>query len=218
MSSEIRDRLYRSGVVPVMVIDDAAHAVPLARALLAGGIDVIEITFRTPAAADAIGRIVDQMPQMLVGAGTLLTGDQARQATRAGAVFGVSTGLNPNVVRAAQDAGMLFMPGIATPTDIEAAVELGCTALKFFPAEPIGGLAYLKSVAAPYSHLGLKYCPLGGVSTKNVRDYLSEPIVLCGGGSWIAKRDRIAAEDWTGITATARDARQAAQDARGEAG
>lgn len=216
MSSEICDRLYRSGVVPVMVIDDAAHAVPLARALLAGGIDVIEITYRTAAAPEAIRAIASEMPEMLVGAGTVLRPEHAEEARQAGAVFAVAPGLNSNVVRAARDAGLVFMPGIATPTDIEAAVELGCTALKFFPAEPIGGLKYLKSIAAPYNHLGLRYCPLGGVSTKNVREYLSEPIVLCCGGSWIAKRDRIAAEDWPAIAATARDAHQAVREVRSE--
>lgn len=216
MSSEIRDRLYCSGVVPVMVVDDAALAVPLARAVLAGGIDVIEITFRTAAAPDAIRAIVAEVPQMLVGAGTVLSPEHARGAKEAGAVFAVSPGLNADVVRAAQDAGLDFMPGIATPTDIEAAYALGCTALKFFPAEPIGGLAYLKSIAAPYQHLGIRYSPLGGVSTRNVRDYLSEPIVLCCGGSWIAKRDRIAAQDWAHITAIAREAHEAAVEVRGE--
>ena len=214
MSSEISDRLYRCGVVPVMVVDDAAQAVPLARAVLAGGIDVIEITFRTEAAAGAIAAIAAQVPEMLVGAGTVLTPRQADQAREAGAVFAVAPGLNESVVRAARQAGLAFMPGVATPSEVEKALELGCTELKFFPAEPMGGLKYLKSMAAPYKHMGVRYVPLGGVSTTNVRDYLAEEIVLACGGSWIAKRDQIAAADWAGITAAAAEAKQAVQAVR----
>jgi len=215
MSSEICDRLYECGVVPVVVIDDVADAVPLARALVAGGIDAVEFTYRTPAASEAIRAIAAEMPEMLLGAGTVLTPAQARDAKDAGAVFAVSPGLNPRVVRAAQEAGLFFMPGVTTATDVEAALELGCKVLKFFPAEPMGGLKYLKSIAAPYNHLGVKYIPLGGVSTKNVRDYLAEPVVLGCGGSWIAKRDRIAEKDWPTITAIAREAKDAVRAARG---
>lgn len=215
MSNEIAGRISRCGVVPVVVLDDAAHAVPLGKALLAGGIEVVEFTFRTEAAVAAIRAVAEQLPDMLVGAGTVLTPDQVLRAKRAGAVFAVSPGLNRRVVEAAGRAGLFFMPGVATPSDVESAVEMGLTNLKFFPAEPMGGLTYLKSMAAPYGHLRVRYCPLGGVTTANVRDYLAEPIVLACGGSWIAKRDRIAAEDWGGITRLAADAAEAAKTARG---
>jgi len=216
MSSEIRDRLYECGVIPVVVIDDAANAVPLARALVAGGIDVVEFTYRTPAASEAIRAIAGSMPDVLLGAGTVLTPAQARDAKDAGAVFGVSPGLNPRVVRAGLEAGLFFIPGVTTASDVEGALELDCKVLKFFPAEPMGGLKYLKSLAAPYNHLGVRYMPLGGVSAKNVRDYLAEPAVLGCGGSWIAKRDRIAEQDWDAITAIAREARDAVRAARSE--
>ena len=214
MSRELAQRMADCGVIPVVVIDDAADALPLARALSDGGIDAVEFTFRTPAAAKSIRTITSEMPDMLVGAGTILTLEQLREAKGAGAMFAVSPGLNPTIVRAAKDTELFFMPGVATPSEVEAGIELGCKELKLFPAEPLGGLAYLKSLAAPYKHLGIRYIPLGGVSTKNVADYLADPSVLACGGSWIAKRDRIADKDFDGIRQLAQEARQAVAQAR----
>ena len=200
------DRIRRSGVIAVLTLDDAHLAVPLARALLAGGITAMELTLRTPAALEALRAVVAEVPELLAGAGTVLNPSQVHEVAAAGAAFGVAPGTNPRVVEAARKEGLFFMPGVATPSDIELAVEFGCRALKFFPAEPCGGLSYLKSMAAPYAHLGLHFVPLGGISTANVRGYLQDPLILAVGGSWLAPRERIAARDWPGITQIAREA------------
>jgi len=202
----LRDRIRRLRIIAVVVIDDADHAVPLARALLAGGISAIELTLRTPAAFEALHRIRGECPEMLAGLGTLIATGQVAQAVAAGAAFAVAPGLNPHVVRAAQAAGLPFAPGILTPSDIEAAVDLGCDVLKFFPAEPAGGVGYLTALAAPYAHLGLEYIPLGGLDEDNFPRYLALESVPAVGGSWIAPRDLIRAEAWSAITANARQA------------
>ena len=189
------------------MVDRVEDAVPLARALLAGGIDVLELTLRTEAAIDAIRAIKTELPQMLVGAGTVLTIEQVRQATAAGADFALAPGMNPAVVRAAQSAGLPFVPGVATPSDVERALECECRTLKFFPAEPAGGLTYLKSMAAPYAHLNVRFIPLGGLNAENAGRYLDDPMILAIGGSWIARRGAISAGDWRSITALARQAR-----------
>jgi len=213
---QIAERIGACGVVAVLTVECAEDAVPLANALLEGGIGAMELTLRTPAAVDALRAVAAEVPQMLAGVGTVLTPEQVLQARNAGAVFGVAPGLNPRVLAAAKDAGMSFAPGVATPSEIERAVELGCRILKFFPAEPIGGLPYLKSMAAPYAHLGLRFMPLGGVKAANMGAYLESPLVLGVGGSWIAPKDRISAADWAGITATAREAIKIARKVRGE--
>jgi 2-dehydro-3-deoxyphosphogluconate aldolase/(4S)-4-hydroxy-2-oxoglutarate aldolase len=200
---EIIDRLRRSGVVAGFSVNNVAHAVPLTRALLAGGIDAIELTLRTPAGMDSVKAICADVPEMLVGVGTILTPGTAVEVKAAGADFGVAPGMNARVVRAAQEAGLPFAPGIATPSDLEAAIELGCRFVKFFPAEAAGGLAYLRSMAAPYQHLGIEYFPLGGVNAENMSAYLREPYVPTVGGSWIVKKDLVDSEDWAGITARA---------------
>lgn len=204
----VNHRVSQSGIVAVLVIDDAANAVPLARALLAGGVDVMELTLRTDAALDSLKAIRAEVPEMLAGIGTVLTPNQVEAAHEAGAAFAVAPGFNPRVVRAAKDAGLPFAPGICTPSDIEGALELDCNVLKFFPAETSGGLAHLKNIAAPYQHLGLTYIPLGGVSAKNLGDYVGSPLVAAVGGSWLAKRETIAAKDWAAITANCQEARQ----------
>jgi 2-dehydro-3-deoxyphosphogluconate aldolase/(4S)-4-hydroxy-2-oxoglutarate aldolase len=213
---ELLARIERCGVIAVLIVDDAAEAVPLARALLSGGVDVMELTLRTPAAVDALRAIRGEAPQMLAGVGTVLSPAQVRTVAEAGAAFGVSPGLNPHVVREAQQAGLPFAPGIVTPSDIEAALDLGCRELKFFPAEPSGGLAYLKSIAAPYMHLGVRFIPLGGVSTKNLAAYLGESIVLAVGGSWLAPRELVAAGDWQAITDRAAEAGRLASEVRAQ--
>jgi 2-dehydro-3-deoxyphosphogluconate aldolase/(4S)-4-hydroxy-2-oxoglutarate aldolase len=210
----IWDRVERCGVIAVLVIDDAARARPLAEALLAGGVDAMELTLRTDAALGALKIIRREVPDMLAGIGTILTPEQVEQVVEADGAFGVAPGCNPRVVRRAQELGLPFAPGIATASDIEGAVELGCRQLKFFPAEPTGGMSYLKSVMAPYAHLGLKYVPLGGLNAQNMTDYLSHPAVPAVGGSWIAKRDLIQNADWAAITECAAEARRIIDDLR----
>jgi 2-dehydro-3-deoxyphosphogluconate aldolase/(4S)-4-hydroxy-2-oxoglutarate aldolase len=167
----------------------------------------MELTLRTPAALDALQQIRAEVPQMLAGVGTVLTPEQLGQAADAGAAFAVAPGTNPRVIRAARDRGIPFAPGVATASDLEAAIELGCRELKFFPAEPTGGMPYLKSLAAPYAHLGLRFIPLGGLTEANMRVYLENPSVMAIGGSWLAPRERIQVEDWAAITASARAAK-----------
>lgn len=204
----LAQRVETCGIVAVLVIDRAEDAVPLAKALLAGGVDVMELTLRTPAALDALKAIRADVPEMLAGVGTILTTDQVKQVVEAGAAFGVAPGVNPRILTAAREAGLSFAPGIVTPSDIEASLEHGCKILKFFPAEPSGGLAYLKAMAAPYAHLGLKFVPLGGLNAKNMASYLADPQVAALGGSWLAPRELIKAGEWGKITALAAEAVQ----------
>jgi 2-dehydro-3-deoxyphosphogluconate aldolase/(4S)-4-hydroxy-2-oxoglutarate aldolase len=206
--AEMLERIARTGVIAVLVVDRADDAVPLAEALLEGGVDAIELTLRTPAALEAVRRICRAVPEMLVGMGTVLTPEQVDQAADAGAAFAVAPGMNPRVVVHGQSVKLPFAPGIMTASDIEAAAELGCRELKFFPAQPSGGAPLLKSLAAPYAHLGLRYIPLGGLNPQNISDYLANPAVLALGGSWIATRGSIAERDWQGIANKAREARQ----------
>jgi len=202
----VLERVVKSGIAAVLVIDELDAAVPVAEALIEGGITAIELALRTPQGLDAIAAIKREIPEMVVIAGTVLTPDQIGQAKDAGADLAVAPGLNPRVIEAAHDLGMLFMPGICTPSDIEKAVEMGCRLLKFFPAEPSGGVKYLKSVSAPYNHLDLHYMPLGGLSESNFMSYFSLPSVFAIGGSWIATRDLIAKRDWSEIQRRAHNA------------
>ncbi|MFC1758192.1 bifunctional 4-hydroxy-2-oxoglutarate aldolase/2-dehydro-3-deoxy-phosphogluconate aldolase [Planctomycetota bacterium] len=211
---DVAARIEACGVVSVLVIDDAQHAVPLAKALLDGGIDAMELTLRTPAAIEALQLIRKNVPEMLAGIGTILTKQQIGDVVEAGARFGVAPGLNANIVTEAQRLGLPFAPGIATPSDVELAIELGCRELKFFPAEPSGGLGYLKSLAAPYAHLGIRYVPLGGVNLTNLPAYMSDPNVMAVGGSWLAPRADINKQDWQTITDRAAEARRVTDAAR----
>ena len=201
--AEILQRLKTTRVVAGFSVERAEHAVPLTRALLAGGIDAIELTLRTPAAMDGLRAICEEVPEMLAGVGTILTPELVVKVKEAGADFGVAPGMNPRVVRAAQEAGLPFAPGVATPSDIEAAIELDCRFMKFFPAEAAGGVPYLRSMSAPYKHLDILYFPLGGLNAENMLAYLNEPNVLAVGGSWIVKSELVQNEDWAGITARA---------------
>lgn len=200
---QLQDHLYRTGVIAVLMLDEAEDAVPVARALLAGGVDCIELTLRTEAAMEALRRVRSEVPDMKIGVGTLLNPEQVLAVKDAGAAFGVAPGMNPRVVQAARQAGLPFAPGVCTPTDIELAVEQGCRLLKFFPSEPSGGLAYLRTIAAPFAHLGVKYIPLGGVGASNAETYLTESAVQALGGSWLAPREVIRQKDWSRITANA---------------
>ena len=211
----LAEKISAAGVVAVLVIDEAGDAVPLARALLDGGVGVMELTLRTPAALESLRHIRREVPEMVAGIGTILSVEQLQAAREAGAAFGVSPGCNPRLLAAARDAGFSFGPGIATPTDVEIAIEHGCRLLKFFPAEQLGGLTYLRAMSAPYAHLGLRYIPLGGLTAKNAGEYLQDPLIAAIGGSWIAPREAIKANDWATITANAQGAtRSAAARAR----
>jgi len=211
---ELMQAVGSRGIIAVLVVDDADSALGLAKALMDGGVDSMELTLRTPAALEALSRIRSNMPEMLAGVGTILTVEQVRQVKQAGAAFGVAPGCNPKILTAAKELDLPFAPGIATPTEIEQAMEFGCKALKFFPAEPSGGIKYLKSMAAPYNHLGLKYMPLGGVNSGNLASYASESIILGVGGSWLAPRDAINGGDWKRITQNAQEARAIIDGAR----
>ncbi len=197
-------------IVPVVVLDKAEWAVPLAEALLKAGLDVMEITFRTAAAEAAIRAIVGRFPKMCVGAGTLLTTEQVQRAAGAGARFGVAPGLNPKTVQAAAQAGLPMVPGVMTPTELEAAMDLGCRTLKFFPAEAAGGVKMLKALVGPYGHTGVKFVPTGGIDLKNMRDYLAIPAVAAIGGSWMVEKKLIAEARWAEIETLTRDALAAA--------
>ncbi len=202
------DRFRRTGVVAVMIVDDPDRAVRLAKALLDGGVDIMELTLRTPQALECLSAIVKKVPEMLAGAGTILFPEQVDQVVEAGAAFGVSPGTNPVVIRRADQLDLPFAPGVATPTDIDVAVQAGCRILKFFPAEHSGGLNMLASIKAPYAHLGLQYIPLGGVTTSNLAVWLSDPDVLAVGGSWLANKEAIESGRWHEITQASRAARE----------
>ncbi len=199
-------KLSQYGVVPVIALDDAAAALPLADALIAGGLPVAEITFRTAAARETIATMAKARPEMLVGAGTVLTNEQVDQAQAAGAQFALSPGLDADVLAHAAKKGLPFAPGIMTPTDLQAALKAGCQMVKFFPAMPAGGPNMLKNIAAPYAHTGIGFNPTGGVTLDNLGDWLALPEVRAVGGTWIATRADIAAGNWTKITENARAA------------
>jgi len=200
------DRFRSTGIVSVIVVDDVDRAVRLAKALLDGGVDIMELTLRTSQALECLAAIAKKVPEMLAGAGTILFPEQVDQVVKAGAAFGVAPGVNPAVIRRADELNLPFAPGVATPTDIDMAVQTGCRILKFFPAEPSGGLNMLASIKAPYAHLGLQYIPLGGVTANNLPAWLSDPDVLAVGGSWLAKKEAIDAFRWNDITQNSREA------------
>jgi 2-dehydro-3-deoxyphosphogluconate aldolase/(4S)-4-hydroxy-2-oxoglutarate aldolase len=182
-SQDLHQRIRSARLLPVVVLDDPSQAVPLARALFAGGLPVAEVTFRTAAAGEAIRRIASEVPDMLLGAGTVLSVDNVKAAKAAGATFLVTPGFNPSVVQAAMDEGLPIVPGINNPTGVEQAMSFGLSAVKFFPAEPSGGVNFLKALSGPYP--GMRYVPTGGISTTNLASYLALPAVLACGGSWM---------------------------------
>ena len=202
--NDVLQQISNIGIIPVIAIEDAEQAVPLARALVAGGLPAAEVTFRTAAGEEAIRRIAKEVPEMLVGAGTVLTKEQADRALAAGAQFIVSPGFNPEVTRYVIEKGALMMPGTATPGEMEQAMSMGLDVVKFFPAEQNGGVAKLKALAGPYTNL--RWMPTGGVNTKNMMDYLGfDKIVACG-GTWMVKKDLIEGEKWDEITRICKDA------------
>ena len=201
---DINERIAQIGVVPVIKLNHPERdAAPLAKALCAGGVPVAEVTFRAAGADTAIRLMKEACPDMLVGAGTVLNVYDLHRAFAAGAKFAVAPGFNPTVVKEAVRCGFAFSPGICTPSEVEQALELGCTMLKFFPAEAAGGVKMLNSIIAPYKHLGVKFMPTGGVTTANVESYLSIPQVAAVGGTWLGKSADIAAGNWDLIEETA---------------
>ena len=202
--NEILQTISKIGIVPVIAIEDASKAVPLAKALVEGGLPVAEVTFRTAAAEDAMKAIAAEVPDMILGAGTVLTKDQLDRALAAGAQFIVSPGFNPEIVKYGLEKGALMLPGTATGGEMEQAMALGLEVVKFFPAEDNGGVKKLKALAGPYKTL--KWMPTGGVNTKNLMDYLSfDQIVACG-GTWMVKKELIENEQWDEITRICKEA------------
>jgi 2-dehydro-3-deoxyphosphogluconate aldolase / (4S)-4-hydroxy-2-oxoglutarate aldolase len=188
-------------VIPVIVLTDVAHAVPLARALVAGGIRMLEVTLRTPVALQCIERIAKEVPEAVVGAGTVRSPKDAQAAAAAGARFAVSPGFTPTVGSACKDAGLALLPGVATGSEIMMAQEAGYTQLKFFPAMQAGGPAMLKAWSGPF--FDVQFCPTGGVNEANAKEFLALPNVVCVGGSWLTPADALASGDWERVTALA---------------
>lgn len=203
---EVLAILRKHVVIPVIAIESADDALPLADALIEGGLPVAEITFRTSAAAAVISRIAKERSQLAVGAGTILTKENLAAAIDAGARFGVAPGLNPEILAEAARRGLPFVPGVVTPSEIEQALSLGAKLLKFFPAEASGGIAMVKALAGPYGHTGVKFMPTGGVSTVNLAEYLAVAAVACVGGTWIASKEAIAGKKWAAISENCRAA------------
>lgn len=207
MAPEIIKKIDEAGVVAVLVIDELKHALPLANALLAGGVNAIELTLRTPVALDAAALIKKNLPEINLGIGTVLTVEQVKAVAGLGVDFAVAPGCNPRIVEAAQKHGLSYAPGVSTASEVELAVELGCRILKYFPAEPMGGINYLKNMVAPYQYLGLKFIPLGGLNISNAAGYIESDLITAIGGSWIAQRPLIQSENWSAITANAKEIR-----------
>ena len=201
---EMIQKLSLAGLVPVIKVEDAADAVPLCKALSDGGLPVAEITFRSDAAEEAIRRVHEELPHVILGAGTVLTPEQVDRAKAAGATYIVSPGLNPVVVQHCQKVGIPIVPGCANPSDIEVALSLGLTTVKFFPAESLGGLDLIKAMSAPYGNV--TFLPTGGVNEKNLNDYLGFSKVVACGGSWMVPADAVAAKDWARIESLTRSA------------
>ncbi|WP_433248018.1 bifunctional 4-hydroxy-2-oxoglutarate aldolase/2-dehydro-3-deoxy-phosphogluconate aldolase [Actinomadura nitritigenes] len=191
-------------VVPVVVLDDADHAVPLARALVDGGLPAIEVTLRTPAAAESIERIAAEVPDAVVGAGTVVTARDAERSLKAGARFLVSPGCTPRLRAAMADTGLPFLPGVSSASEAMALLEEGVTAMKFFPAEPAGGVPYLKALGGPLPQIA--FCPTGGIRPGNAAEYLALPNVGCVGGTWLTPSDAVRAGDWDRIRGLAAEA------------
>ena len=211
----ILQEIEKIGIIPVVVLDDPNDAIPLAKALCDGGLFCAEITFRTAAAEESIRLIAREYPDMLVGAGTVLTTEQVDRAVDAGARFIVSPGFNPRIVQYCAEKGILIIPGCSNPSDVEAAIEKGLSVVKFFPAEQAGGLAYIKAIAAPY--VGMKFMPTGGITPDNVRTYLSYNRIIACGGSWMVKNDLIQSGNFEKIKELAAEAAAIAKESRGNA-
>ncbi|MCW8194354.1 bifunctional 4-hydroxy-2-oxoglutarate aldolase/2-dehydro-3-deoxy-phosphogluconate aldolase [Proteobacteria bacterium 005FR1] len=198
--------LARLRVLPVLTVDDAEQAVATSRALQAGGLQAVEITLRTPAALQAIAAVKAALPDFIVGAGTLRAAADVEAVSAAGADFGVSPGCTRELASAARNTGLSFLPGVATPSEILEGMELGFDCFKLFPAEAVGGIQLLKALAGPFE--GVTFCPTGGVSTRNLQDYLALPNVICVGGSWMVQQDLLRGGQWGEVERLARESRQ----------
>lgn len=203
-SEKLLSVLKLQPVVPVLIIEDLASAVPLARALVAGGLKAIEITMRTPVALDAIRAVAENVEGAAVGAGTVLNARDFEAAVAAGSTFIVSPGATPEIIDAAEESDVPLLPGAATASEVMGLREAGYDVMKFFPAEQAGGAAYLKALSSPLA--GTLFCPTGSISLRNANDYLKLPNVVCVGGSWVAPRELVATGDWAGITRLAAEA------------
>lgn len=212
--NETLKKINEIGIVPVVVLNDAKDAAPLAKALCDGGLPCAEVTFRTEAAEESIRIMSEQFPEMLVGAGTVLTTEQVDRAVAAGAKFIVSPGLNPRIVKYCVEKGILITPGCSNPSDIELALENGLEVVKFFPAEAAGGLKMIKAMAAPY--VGVKFMPTGGINPKNVREYLAYDRIIACGGSWMVTADLVNNGEFGKITELAKECTAIVKECRGE--
>ncbi|MBE5789870.1 MAG: bifunctional 4-hydroxy-2-oxoglutarate aldolase/2-dehydro-3-deoxy-phosphogluconate aldolase [Clostridiales bacterium] len=211
--TEMMKQLQKLGIVPVVVLNDAEDALPLAERLVKGGLPCAEVTFRTAAAEESIRRMVKAFPEMIVGAGTVLTTEQADRAIDAGAKFIVSPGLNPKVTEYVLKKGVPMTPGVCTPTEVEAALQFGLDVVKFFPAEPSGGLKMIKAMAAPY--VGLNFMPTGGISAANVREYLAYDRIVACGGSWMVSGALVKEGRFDEIENLVREAANIVKEVRG---
>jgi 2-dehydro-3-deoxyphosphogluconate aldolase/(4S)-4-hydroxy-2-oxoglutarate aldolase len=208
------ETLGKAGIIPVIVIENEADAVPLARALVKGGLPVLEVTFRTEAAAGAIAAIRREVPEAVVGAGTILTLDQLNAAKKAGAQFGVAPGFDPVIIEGAKSMLMPFCPGVATASELSQALSAGCDMVKFFPAEANGGVKMIKNLLGAFRFTGVKFMPTGGVNTANVGEYLEVPEIVCCGGTWIVPKDALKAGDFAKIESLAAEAAKLVADIR----
>ena len=211
----IVETLGQAGIIPVIVIEKEEQAVPLAKALVKGGLPVLEVTFRTKAAAGAIAAIRREVPEAVVGAGTLLTPQMVKDAVTAGAVFGVAPGFDPVVMAAAKEAALPMCPGIATASELSQALTAGCKMVKFFPAEAAGGVKMIKNLLGAFRFTGVKFMPTGGVNLSNVANYLAVPEIVCCGGTWIVPKEALTANDWSAIEKLASDAAALVRGLRG---
>lgn len=213
----IEQTIGKTGLIPVIALKQAEQAAPLCRALAEGGLPCAEITFRTEAGRDAIRLVAQEYPDFLLGAGTVTRIEELEAAQEAGAQFAVAPGLNPRIVKRARELELPFFPGVCTPSEVEQALELECTTLKYFPAESIGGLPLLKALHGPYKHRGVRFIPTGGIGPKNVAEYTAHPAVLAVGGSWIVSPELIDGAQWDRITELTRNALRIIQEARPQA-
>jgi 2-dehydro-3-deoxyphosphogluconate aldolase/(4S)-4-hydroxy-2-oxoglutarate aldolase len=196
----IEKKIEKGRIIPVIALEDAKDAAPLCRALKAGGLEVAEITFRTKAAREAIRIVAEEFPEFILGAGTVTTIQEVKDAKQAGAQFAVAPGFNPRIVEMAQELHLPFFPGVCTPGEVEAALEKDCRILKFFPAGIMGGPAMVKALYGCYAHRGVRFIPTGGVTAQNVNEYLSHESVIAVGGTWIVEKAILKAKDWDMVT------------------
>jgi 2-dehydro-3-deoxyphosphogluconate aldolase/(4S)-4-hydroxy-2-oxoglutarate aldolase len=215
MNQELFERIKNYGIMPVIAIDSAEDAIPMADAMIEGGLPCAEITFRTKAATEVIAVLKKERPEVIMGAGTVLTVENLKLAKDAGAQFGVAPGFNPRVVEKALKLKMDFIPGVVTPSEVEQALSYGLKVLKFFPASASGGLEMINALFAPYGHMGVRFMPTGGVNPDNLAEYLASPAIPFVGGTWIAKKDMIAAKQWGKIKENCSKAMELVKKIRG---